>query len=436
MSRARALIVAYAFPPTGGVGVTRMVKLCKYVGGFDVDPTVFTVENPSVPLHDQSFARDLPEGMKIVRSRTLEPGFGVKQVAWRKRAGKRQSRLRRLLGGAVSLGGAIMVPDPQLLWQPAAATALGRRLARGEDDVVLISGPPFSQFLLAPLVRIRPGVAVVLDYRDEWSTLRTSYEMIAGRVTGLVGEAMETLVLRCAHYVTTATDAFREHLLSRYDFLDPDRVVTIPNGYDREDMPEDVPELATDKLVITYAGTVFKLTSVRGFLEAIRHLHQTAPEVAQHLEVRFYGRVVETETDAFEGMEELGVRQFGFLPHDEVIAKVAASDIALCVLDDVPDVERILPAKIFELMVMSRHILTLAPPGELSDLVERHRLGTVLPPRDELAIAAHLRRLVEDWRRGELTTPLPPIGIERYDRRVVAERFAEVMHLAIARARK
>jgi len=40
---------------------------------------------------------------------------------------------------------------------------------------VLISGPPFSQFLLGPLARLHRGTAVILDYRDEWSTVREVY---------------------------------------------------------------------------------------------------------------------------------------------------------------------------------------------------------------------------------------------------------------------
>ena len=91
MNDLRALLVSYAFPPTGGVGVTRMVKLCKYLGLHGVVPSVLTVANPSVPLQDGSFDRDLPRDLEIVRARTFEPGFGVKQTAWAKRAGQRQS---------------------------------------------------------------------------------------------------------------------------------------------------------------------------------------------------------------------------------------------------------------------------------------------------------------------------------------------------------
>ena len=78
----RALVVAYAFPPTGGGGVGRPVKLVKYLGLHGVRPAVLTASNPSSPLRDESLLADVPAGTEIVRVRTLEPGYAVKRAGW------------------------------------------------------------------------------------------------------------------------------------------------------------------------------------------------------------------------------------------------------------------------------------------------------------------------------------------------------------------
>src|SRR5262249_6658945 len=155
-----------------------------------------------------------------------------------------------------------LIPDPQVLWQPDAQRVLMRRLLTRRDDIVFITAPPFSTFLSAPLIRALGRAAIVLDYRDEWATLRTQYEMLP-RMGATVSAAMEHAVLRCAHAVTVATDAFRDQLLHCFPFLDPARVVTIPNGYDPDDFPDDLlasTKLPDDRFVMTYAGTVFTLT--------------------------------------------------------------------------------------------------------------------------------------------------------------------------------
>jgi glycosyltransferase involved in cell wall biosynthesis len=322
-----------------------------------------------------------------------------------------------------------LFPDPQILWQPAALGVLARRLAARRDDVVLVSGPPFSQFLLAPLARAG-RVAVVLDYRDEWSTTRSAYEMTRSRIARFAGDPLEAALLRQAHAVVTATDEFRENLLQRFRFLDADRVFTIPNGYDADDFAAPLPSPAGDRFVVTYAGTVFSLTSARGLMAALRLVHERSAEEARLLRVRFVGRIVDTELDAFDGTEALGVERVGYVPHETVLHELAASHMTLCLLDDVPGTQRIYPAKIFELMRLGRPILTLAPEGSaLARLAQAHGLGPVVHPRDPGAIASALEFAVRAFRqRGNApATWRKTPGIERYDRRALAGEFAEIL---------
>lgn len=427
MADLRALLVAYGFPPVGGAGVQRMLKLAKYLPGCGVTPAVLTVSNPSVPVIDESLARDLPPGIDIVRARTFEPGYRVKQAAWTARAEATPTLRERVMRRATNVAKQLLVPDPQVLWQPAAQLALARRLATGKDDAVVISAPPFSQFMLAPLARARPGVAVILDYRDEWSTYRTMYEMMGSRLGSLVGDSLEAGLLRSAHAVTTATEEFRDNLLRQFRFLDPARVTFIPNGFDPEDFPAELAQPPSDRFVITYAGTIFKLTSATGLLAGVRLLHEREPALAKLLDIRFIGRIVDTELAAFDGSEDLGVRRLGYHPHASVVGELAASHLVLCILDDVPNVERIYPAKIFELMFLGRPILTLAPDGALTRLVTRHQLGEVVGPRDAPAIASALERALRRFTSASPQSATAPRDIARYDRRNIAAQFAAVI---------
>ena len=314
-------------------------------------------------------------------------------------------------------------PDIQVLWMPGAHAALAKTmLSSRPPDVVLISGPPFSQFLLAPLSRTR--AKVVLDYRDEWALIRSGYEMTRSRIEKLIGDPLEAALLRLASMVTTATEEFRQNLLDRFRFLDPARVVAIPNGYDPEDFPADMPLPPKDEFVISNVGTVFRLTSPKGFLEAVKKLRASRPDLTKPLRVKFVGRIVDLEQAAFEGA---GVEQFGYLDHDEAVRMLGASHLVLVVLDDVDGNERIYPAKIFEAMYVKRPTLTLAPPGALSRLVEKHHVGDLLRPRDVDGICALLERKLLDFRDGRPETTMSPVDIERFDRRHTAGQFADVM---------
>jgi hypothetical protein len=109
---------------------------------------------------------------------------------------------------------------------------------------------------------------------------------------------------------------------------------------------------------------------------------------------------------------------------------LAASHVALCVLDDVEGAASVYPAKIFEIMRLGRRCLALTPEGALARLVRRHRAGDVVPPRDAPAIAATLERYVDDFERGTLLGWEGPIDLELFDRRRQAGQFARVLELA------
>ena len=432
MNDLKALVVSYVFPPVGGAGVQRVTKLVKFLPRCGVKASVLTARDPSVPLRDASLERDVPAGTEVLRARTFEPKYAAKQLAWQLAAESPQGTLASLKRKVVALGRGLLVPDPQLLWLPAAHWALAKRLSSAAaDDVVFISGPPFSQYLLAGLARLRSGTALVLDYRDEWSTTSSAYEMSgSARASAL----LERAILRCAHAVTTATEEFREALLARFEFLDPSRVVAVPNGYDSEDFPASLPLPASDRFVLTYSGTVFRLTSAGGFMAGLRLLHEREPALAKLLEVRFVGRIVDTEAHHFEGSEALGVQRFGYVEHERAIRHLAESHAALCILDEVSGVERIYPAKIFEIMRVGRPCLALTPEGALARLVRRHRLGDVVEPRSPAAVASALSNRLRAFRDNEQAAQDTPVDVERFDRLHLARQFADVFRQAHALA--
>ncbi|NUP11446.1 MAG: glycosyltransferase [Polyangiaceae bacterium] len=439
-----ALLVTYMWPPSGGVGVGRVLKLAKYLPSHGVTPSVLTVENPSVPVQDDSMLKDVPPGIEVLRARTFEPSYATKQAAWQSTtkalgaqpASNGASIKKRVMGKATAVARHLLVPDPQLLWQPHAQRALVKRLRSSQaDDVVFMTAPPFSIFMGAPTVRALGKSAVVLDYRDEWITIRSHFEMM-GSLGKILGGPLEHAMLRSAHMVTTATDAFRENLLSHFPFLDPGRVVTIENGFDTDDFPTTLPEPQTDKFRITYAGSVLVQNSPRGLLGAVRRLHAREPELAKLLQVDFIGRIVDTELPHFEGTERLGVRRLGFVPKDAVVPALASSHMVLCLLDEMPGAERIYPAKIFELLYLDRPCLTLAPEGALTSLVRQTKLGQVIAPRDEEAIANELERSLRQFKAGTFPKRAGAVGVERFDRRVIAGRFADVFKAATELARR
>ena len=218
--------------------------------------------------------------------------------------------------------------------------------------------------------------------------------------------------------------------------MDPTKIVAIPNGYDPADLPNLDTEPPTDKLTITYAGTVFKLTRPKAFLNAIRWVAERSPELIKHLRVNFYGRIVDTERYLFEGLEKLGVEQHGVVDKPTVMRAQKASHMVLCTLDDVPGNERIYPGKIFELMLLKRPVLVVAPEGALSELCHKHQLGNAFLPDDTGKIADFLEAQIKAFKNGTYKSEQPVKNIEKFHRKAQAGEFKAVFEEAMARRKR
>ncbi|MGB8376023.1 MAG: glycosyl transferase family 1, partial [Salegentibacter sp.] len=69
----KVLIITYYWPPAGGPGVQRWLKFVKYLRDFGVEPVVYVPKNPSYPIIDRSFEKEIPAGIEVIKKRIFEP---------------------------------------------------------------------------------------------------------------------------------------------------------------------------------------------------------------------------------------------------------------------------------------------------------------------------------------------------------------------------
>src|SRR6185503_16809066 len=67
------LIITYYWPPSGGSGVQRWLKFVKYLPELGWKPYVFTPENPSVEIRDDTLLRDVPPEAVVIKKPIWEP---------------------------------------------------------------------------------------------------------------------------------------------------------------------------------------------------------------------------------------------------------------------------------------------------------------------------------------------------------------------------
>ncbi|MCM0083374.1 hypothetical protein L4X63_17455 [Geomonas sp. Red32] len=423
----KALIVSYNFPPVGGAGVQRPVKFVKYLRETGWEPMVLSVENPSVPVLDHSLLADIPEGVKVFRARTLEPSYAAKS-----RVSQASGGVKKLLARlAKKVVGQFLLPDLQVLWWPGLTRELIRILWREKPELVFVSAPPFSSFIPVVLVARLFGIPSVLDYRDEWSFSRQTWEnSVKGGLATTVDRFLEWLAVSCCRKLVAANTSYVDAIEQSFPKAAMGKGAVITNGYDEEDLADLVPTVREDgRIRITYAGTVWKATSLATFLCGLEMFLEGDPSgrLADRLSVEIFGRVVDDEMASVERLAERYpgvITLHGYAEHRTIMSELAASDLLLLTLSNLPGAEKIITGKAFEYMAAGRHILAIVPPGETAELLRgNYRNLTLIESGRSEEVLQALRDLTES--AGKLREAEPE-DVSRFTRRNLTAELAKV----------
>jgi glycosyltransferase involved in cell wall biosynthesis len=346
----RVLIVAYYFPPIGGIGSIRLARFAELLPRYGWEPTVLA---PRHTPHQSDPGLHYPED-RIVRSRSLELSQLGRIVPGARSAGvppldERRYRLREMLRSAALRY--LAFPDAQIGWFPGAMVAGLRTLARERFDAIYSSANPVTAHLVARALASRGRLPWVAEYRDPWRDRFPPDHPYVGRA-----EALERAVAREATVVAMPTPTWAAH----YGRLWGTDIAVLPNGHDGPLRERRSPEHPT----LTYVGSYYPgehdLATVWRALARLREQgHRDLPRV------RFVGHLppeLRNEIAAY-GLSDL-LESTGFVPHDEAMREVMSSSmlIASGVAGEHPAQRGWVPAKLFDYLASGLPVLFLADP--------------------------------------------------------------------------
>lgn len=435
-TRRRVLLVAYSFPPVGGAGVQRPTKWTKYLPQFGWDVTVLTVANPSVPVRDPHLEGEVPSETRILRARTLEPGYGLKQALKSNSSSGAKTSPRGTLRGAVKrMASACLQPDSQILWVPNALQLASRELAAVPHDAILVTAPPYSSCLVGMRLAMKFRLPLILDFRDEWDLSNRYLENASSGAMGTwIQQRMQRSVLRSADVVLATTRSSTSRLAERVreagHHCDCE---CIYNGWDDDDFASASPVTPVDDSSVfrlVYTGTLWNLTDIRPFVEAAQRVADRAPNLLSRLSFTCLGRKTEDQTAHLDRLLQLLPRGVSrdYVPHGEIPGWLASADATLMLLSDVPGSERVVPAKLFEYLASGSEVLTLAPPGEASDLAACVWPDSTFQPGDTERIANWLIERLSSPERHRISRT--DDRIQPFSRRSQSARLVAVLDRA------
>jgi len=268
---------------------------------------------------------------------------------------------------------------------------------------VIISGPPFSLFGLAPQIKKHfPEVNIILDYRDPWNTPNQTY---------CISSIMERNALAYADKVVFINDRMRSDISLKYN-LPNEKCAVVFNGYSKLDWDEvfknticpgtNCGHPLSDRMIIGHIGSIsFNNGGHRdlsSFLEAFQLFQND-----KHILLRFVGI---KSSDIVEKIKQQFPENLEILP--PVNTRIALNYMLECDVlflnhTDEKTGRYVLTGKFFDYIRSGKVILGIANNEEtyFLKIIQQHQLGIVCSSQST-QIFECLELLYKKWMTGSL----------------------------------
>lgn len=419
MGAVKVLLVTFYFPPAGGGGVQRPLKIATHLPDLGVETHVLAPDDPKWIHRDEGLV--LPSSARVHRARYLGP------------RGRRPAEelhgvlgLQRLAQKARLLSRRLIVPDENATWSMTAIPAAIRIVRQEGIDVVITTSPPGSVHLIGAAVRHATGVRWVADLRDPLvAHPHRDVDRLLVRLKERTQRLVAHVVAHSADSIVTVSGAIADEMR----ILGPrGPVVAIPNGSDFDDFL-GLEYTRGDRFRITHTGSFFGKRDPRPFLTALAKVDGVV--------ARFVGDFRARDREWAESLH-LGDR-LELIPYVQRQRALELQRDSEALLLLIPDADGrgsgILSGKVFEYIAAERPILGLVPPeGAAARLLRGTGSGVVVDPEDVEGITRELTAMRDRWLKDESGPALTQQWRTKLSRRTRIEELVNVLQSPSQRA--
>jgi glycosyltransferase involved in cell wall biosynthesis len=297
-----------------------------------------------------------------------------------------------------------------------------------DADLVIGTSPPIFQAFAAWMAAFLLRKPFLFEVRDLWPQFAIDMKVIRNPVVIYLAHAVEKFLYDRAAHVWVNSPAYKPYIVGRGV---PEKKITfIPYGTDVSMFTPEVDGSAVrceygwdGKFVVLYAGAMGQANDIYTILRAADRLRGD-PKIRFAL----FGDGKEGEKIRAEAqrLKLDNVLFAGAAPKTKMPAVVAAADVCLAILQDIPGFRMTYPNKVFDHMAAGRATI-LVIDGVIRDVIVASGGGVFVPPADDERLAQVIRELADDpVRVKRMGEQAHTYLVQNFDRR---EKLAETLEL-------
>lgn len=427
----KILIITYYWPPSGGAGVQRILKLTKHLPALGFKPYVVTVDDKvaSYPSIDYTFEKDIPPEAEVHRTATFEP-FNL----YSKLIGKRSiptgfsnesdpgliQKITRFIRGN------FFIPDARRGWISYAVTEASKLIEKEGIDTVICTSPPHSVQLCGRILKKKFGIKWIADLRDPWTDIYYYDEFYHMPFAKSADKCLEKEVLEDADAVITVSDELKLLFAGKSSSIDEGKITVIHNGFDEDDF-KNVSSVPEKDFIISYAGTLADSYAPEVFLSAFRR------SIGNDQGIRKVLHLIGNPSETVKKLaDELGisenVRYTPTVSHDKSVSMLLGSDALLLLIPNVKNDKGILTGKLFEYLASRKPIIAVGPvEGDAARIIDECGAGKMFGRDDEQGITDYICKLAGSKKNGNQSDATNDSFL-KYSRKTQAGMFADVIN--------
>lgn len=421
------------FPPLGGPGVQRSLKLAKYAPRYGWSPVILSVKEISYYVYDPNLIDELPPETPIFRTESLDP----LRVSYRLLAKLRGRRPAETSGQspffATNAGKTkayrkfrdmLLFPDAQVLWAPFATRMGARLIEQYKPKVIYCPAAPLSAVTVARKLRKRYGIPYVLDFRDGWTF--DSFRKLPTNLHKAADRRREAAAVRDAASIVTVGPTLTRWISERYPER-ADDVHTIFNGFDPAAMEgAELTQAEPGVFRFVHCGSLFDYLR-KPFLSFLQALSKLPREQSARVEVLMVGQVyAEAKADVEAAGLAEQVRFLGYIAHPKALGLMRSAHVNLIFRpENSPDA---VSGRVFDLLMVGRPILGIMPKeGDCAYVLNHSGLPCLIFEGDEAEA-----ELAKQWERIFAWENQPTVATEasQFSRPEQSRQFAELFDRA------